>query len=171
MRSVTHAHGAHTELLGLAGPLGPSHQSMIHTTTFLQPPVRTFLKAGFSGNTMLKKTVLVHMSNILEGLPALPPGLDGKQLFSERRQSTIPAFIKVPKLYVECPRSEAPRYLRILNTLALRFNLHINGGGRQHFARSFADSGMEKRVRYFLTRGLGCDKSDASSTRGCTRPS
>ena len=147
----------------------PALQSMIHTTTFLSPPVRTFLKAGFSGNTMLKKTVLVHVSNRLEGLPPLPPGIDGKKLFAEWRQSVIPNFIRVPKLYVECPRPDAPQYLRVLNTLALRFNLQINGGGRQHYSRSFADTGMDKRVRYFLTRGPGCDRTDEDLAEGVSR--
>ena len=117
----------------------PDLQANIHTTTFFNPPVRAFLKAGFGGVAMLKKTCLMHITNRVTGLPLHPPGIEANRIFMEWRPSLVAPFLQQPRLYVECPRSEAKTYIRVLNIIAVAFNLKINGGGRQISYRSFAD--------------------------------
>ena len=52
------------------------------------------------------------------------------------------------------------QFLRVLNQAAIRHNLQVNGGGRQVAIRSFADTARDKRVRFYLTRDVGCALND-----------
>ena len=81
--------------------------------------------------------------------------------FAEWRETVFSEFTVMEKLYVDFPRTNSQAVVRALLYAAEDLHLLINGGNGMYTARSFADSGREKRRRLFLTkkRHLQCVKS------------
>jgi len=107
--------------------------------------VKTFLKAGFGGIPLMKRTAFLHFTN--RNLP--PP--DESREFEQWRATRIPSFLAQDKLYLEFPKNEGNIFLRAIMGIAVRLNLLVNGGGQPRPFRSFGDSGNDKRARLFLT--------------------
>eukprot|EP00969_Alexandrium_andersonii_P196067 8661817-Alexandrium_andersonii.AAC.1 len=90
----------------------------------LSPPVRTFLKAGFGGMSLLEKVGVLYLTSALDDeLPHIEGQDEDGFRYLPWRTSLIPAFIEEPKLYVEFPRAELQDYLRLLLDVAMEYNL------------------------------------------------
>ena len=80
----------------------------VERTYFTNPPVKCFLKAGLSGVTLVKRIVLVHMTNRMhEGLDSDAP----ERLRSSVtwRRELVPSFLQQERLYIEVLRSDGRR--------------------------------------------------------------
>ena len=128
----------------------PELSSLICDVSFFNPPVKTFLKAGHSGIPLLKKVAAVRLSSHDEGRKE-----EDHQKFLEWRPSLIPPFLKMEKLYVEFSKADEWAMRRVLQVIARKLHLLVNGGGRLYPFRSFGDSREDKRRRLFLSRAPG----------------
>jgi hypothetical protein len=128
----------------------PELSSLICDVSFFDPPAKTFLKAGHSGIPLLKKVAAVRLSSHDDGRKK-----EDHQKFVEWRPSLIPPVLKLEKLYVEFSKEHEWTMRRVLQVIARKLHLMVNGGGRLYPFRSFGDSREDRRRRLFLSRSPG----------------